>query len=246
MKKLTITVIIMLILICITTGGVQAVFQSIPNSTALSYTTDNWLVKVRQMEATGQVMGLRESLQSTTVGTSNLLPSSSSNGIDVHLQKNTEYGAMLILAVSDYGKQGNGTDGSDHINDSTYGLATTTGNKTGVYEVGAVYEAVAAGNPYDNASVSQGLYKANVKYRDEYIQTVGNQTTYTPVASSLRAGDALNMYNWQGVTGGTWFYRPPNLSYATFYMQRKGLAFNTVKGSGTATGRAVMVNGTGF
>lgn len=94
-------------------GDSKAVLQSNGNTSA-TYNVNNWMIKVRQMEAIGGAMGLSESLNS------NLTASSESNNIDVHMQKNTEYGAMAILSASAYGNPNKIVSGG-----------TTTGNVTG-------------------------------------------------------------------------------------------------------------------
>ncbi len=139
-RKITIGALIMLTLICLTTGGVEANYQSSPNVRARTNSRNTWMLGVRQMETAGQVMGLKESINTTSLSST-----TGANNIDVHFQKNTEYGAMAILAVSDYGKQGNGTSGSDYIHTNTYGLATTTGNASGIYGLGKSWELVAGG-----------------------------------------------------------------------------------------------------
>ena len=106
------------------------------------------MINVRKMEETGGTLGLTDSINSTDL-TSN---GESSNNIDIHMQKNTEYGAMAILSASSYGNQNVIANGE-----------TTTGNETGVY----IYynaEWVAAG-------VLQGVENftnANSKYKNQY------------------------------------------------------------------------------
>lgn len=80
----------------------------------------DWIQQIRKMEILGETLGLdgNASLNNST---------GNSNNLDVHMQKNTEYGAMAILSSSNYGKlvpvhaASNGS------------LKTTTGNKSGVY-----------------------------------------------------------------------------------------------------------------
>lgn len=138
-------------------------------------------------------MGLKETLSSKST-----LQSSRSNNIDVHLQKNTEYGAMLILAVSDYGKQGNGTTGSDYISKSTYGLATTTGNVSGIYNLGERYEWVAAGAKEAFSSSFNTLSGANGNIFRYYANL------YTTTETG-KVGDAmLETPQWQASSGASW------------------------------------------
>ena len=103
-KKLKLTTLLLIAIICIATTNVQATYQSTNTGTVVKNNlvngTTGFMTTVRQMEASGQVMGLSETVNTTTG-----VATSTSNNIDVHMQKNTEYGAMVILAVSDYGKQ---------------------------------------------------------------------------------------------------------------------------------------------
>lgn len=71
-------------------------------------------MNVRKMEELGGAMGLTETLNDN-------LTSTTSNNIDVHIERNTEYGAMAILSVSNYGNPSKIKNGE-----------TTTGNKSGI------------------------------------------------------------------------------------------------------------------
>lgn len=90
-----------------------AVLQSNGNTTA-RYPLNTWPSKIREMEKLGGAMGLTETLNDN-------LTSTTSNNIDVHMEKNTEYGAMAILSASSYGNPNIIANGD-----------TTTGNKTGI------------------------------------------------------------------------------------------------------------------
>ncbi len=141
-KKLILTMVFIIMLIALTTTTVQANYQSVYN--AYNYNkykvevANRWITNIRNMEADGQVMGLTETKDDTT-----LMSTSGSNNIDVHMTKNTEWGAMVILSAStEYGKQGEGED--RYVYDGT-GLKTTTGNVYGVYPVLYNSEWVAGG-----------------------------------------------------------------------------------------------------
>ena len=95
-------------------GKVHAVLQANGND-GTTYNLSNWMINVRKMEELGGAMGLSETLND------NLTSSSASNNIDVHMEKNTEYGALAILSASSYGNPNKIEDGN-----------TTTGNVTGV------------------------------------------------------------------------------------------------------------------
>lgn len=244
-KKLTLIALMMINLICITAGGVQANFQSSPNVKAKTNSLTNWMLQVRQMEASGQVMGLKETLHSTTLDSAQNLEGTLSNKIDVHLQKNTEYGAMLILAVSDYGKQGNCTTGSDYINRSTYGLATTTGNISGVYGIGSCSEWVSAGIPsYFNTKLNAIGSTNSAFYQDKY----GNAYSAEEIG---KIGDA--MFETKGWQNG----QAREVSKTFPALTRGGYGTSTTDGrpftyfayyveSGNYSARACIVNGNGF
>ena len=123
----------------------------------------SWMVNIRNMEKSGEAMGLSETFNPDYTSTS-------SNGIDVHMMKSTEYGAIAILSASGYGNP-------QKLQNSTE--KTTTGNKTGVYFSGANWEWVAggvAGNP---------VSEMNARYYDKYGVDI----------STAKVGDALGNYN---------------------------------------------------
>ncbi len=99
-----------------------------------------WIKQIRQMETTGQTMGLDETLNG-------LEATSEENGIDVHMMLPTEYGAVAILSASGYGNPGKLKDEAD------LQKRTTTGNATGVYFTGNRWEI--------SASVDSGKYVNN-------------------------------------------------------------------------------------
>ncbi len=150
----TLTVLILIIMFCVLLqGSVQAALQSVPKGTTKRDTATNWVINVRKMENAGGGMGLKETTNETSG-----LAESQSNNIDVHLLKSTEYGAIVLLGASDYGKQGTSIDARRMDQGATTGndvQASTTGNKYGIYELGyenmqadtknAYYEWVAGG-----------------------------------------------------------------------------------------------------
>lgn len=180
--KLISLVVILVVMTLLPVGNVKAALQANSNThykkTNSPYT---WMAQIRNMEKSGEAMGLSETLNS------NLTASSDSNGIDVHMMKSTEYGAIAILSASGYGNP------QTLQNSST---KTTTGNKTGVYFNGTDWEYVAGG--YDG-NIFKGV---NAKYYDAY------NTSRT----SAKAGDALGSstetnpgcYRWHSATRGNW------------------------------------------
>jgi len=103
-----------IIFLILNQGKVHAVVQANGND-GTAYNLSDWMINVRKMEELGGTMGLSETLND------NLTSSSTSNSIDVHMEKNVEYGALAILSASSYGNPNKVEDGN-----------TTTGNVTGV------------------------------------------------------------------------------------------------------------------
>lgn len=138
-------------------------------------TIANWLLNIRKMEEIGGTLGLTD-----TINTENLTSASeTSNNLDIHMQKNTEYGAMAILSASAYGNQ------------NKIGIGeTTTGNRTGILINGNVELVAAEGG--DSLYAYQDI---NTKYENLY-----------KIGSDLKLiGDACNeSLGWHGGTG-SWF-----------------------------------------
>lgn len=149
---------------------VNASLQS-NGGTAITKKRDDWMVEIRQMEATGGNFGLAETTKS------DLTFSNTSNSIDVHMQKNTEYGAMAILSASSYG------------NPSTISAnGTTTGNNTGVV-ITSNYEWVAA--HYGFVDIVDGYGGVQGRSRKEPLSYNGKYYNYYLNESYAFNGDAL-------------------------------------------------------
>ena len=167
-KNITIF-LLLIIFIILNTGKSKAVLQANDN-TAATYNLSAWMLNVRKMEELGGAMGLSES-----VSTENLT-STSSNNIDVHMEKNSEYGALVILSASSYGKP-------DKVDNDQ----TTTGNATGVL-MKINSEWVAAGA----TTYATNYAKAKARYKDVY--------TTSPTS---KPGDALiETKSWHGAESG--------------------------------------------
>ena len=153
------------------TTSSKAVLQSNGNDGA-TYNLNVWMINVRKMEQLGGAMGLSETLNS------NLTSSSDSNNIDVHMQKNTEYGALAILSASSYGNPNKVNDGE-----------TTTGNATGVV-MKLNSEWVAAGTVYGATNYANAVER----YKNIYYKNY-----------SKRNGDAITeTYGWYGSNDSEW------------------------------------------
>ena len=140
-------------------GQVKAALQANPNTQYTKIATpENWMKGFRQMETAGGAMGLNETLNF------DLTSSSGSNGIDVHMMRTTEYGAIAILSASGYGNPSN-----------AQAITSTTGNETGIIINTSQWEWTAGGL---QRSIFSGV---NSRYFDSYT---GSQ-------ASAKVGDAL-------------------------------------------------------
>lgn len=114
-KKYLMIIVLVVAMLLLGANNSHAVLQS-NGGTKAKYNFPEFILKIRQMESLGGTLGLTETINTTT-----LLPTSESNNLDIHMEKNTEYGAIAILSVSSYGNPNKINDGQ-----------TSTGNKTGI------------------------------------------------------------------------------------------------------------------
>ena len=177
-KKILISILLVFaLLFVIHPCSVKAVLQS-KNGTATAKKLDQWILQIRQMQSAGGTLGLGDTINSNGLTSDN-------KDLDIHMQKNTEYGALAILSASAYGNPNVITDGQ-----------TTTGNSTGaVMRVGSdsVMEWVAAG-----AGLTSTTYAKNAKAR--YINNDYGITT----GEKYHAGDAMDIGNWHGSRSAAW------------------------------------------
>lgn len=159
---------------------VQAVLQS-NGGTPATKKIDDWILNIRKMESTGGTLGLNE-----TINTTGLLATTDSNGLDCHMEKNTEYGAMVLLSASSYGNPNIIKSGD-----------TTTGNVTGV--VMNINKEWVAASAIPNLTRTTYYKNANSRYvNNDYGETEGGK---------YHKGDAMQQGGWHSdspVT--TWFY----------------------------------------
>ena len=185
MKKVLITTALVTVG-ALAIGGTssQAALQSNPttHSSGKTATGASWITSIRDMEKSGQTMGLNE-----TIGT-NLVATSSSNNIDVHMMRTTEYGAMAILSASGFGWSGKLADAP---------VKSTTGNVTGVYVPGNRWEWTAG-------VCADSTVGKDARYYDLY--KISDRT-------SAKVGDALGLdtyttnpgcSGWHGATDDYW------------------------------------------
>lgn len=166
-KKQRITIGILTILcVFLISNKVQAAASLQSNGANPVYLNVNdWLTRIRQMQAPGGTLGLTDEISETNLTSEN-------KDLDIHMQKNTEYGAMTILATSSYGNPNTIENGE-----------TTTGNKTGV----VMYSR----GEWTSASLEEsGIEKfqiASKRYKD----------IYTTDFEQKKVGDANELYTWR-------------------------------------------------
>ena len=169
---ITIFLIIFLQIIILCTTS-QAALESNGNTPATK-DVGSWLNSIRKMESAGGTLGLSETINDTT-----LLGTSSSNSLDIHMEKNGEYGIMAILSASSYGNPNPVGDGE-----------TTTGNPTGI-KINLNKEWVSAGT----VSACWQYANADARYKDIYTAT-----------GTRKNGDALlETSGWHSSGASTWF-----------------------------------------
>ncbi len=181
MKKIKILAIICALVMA---TNVHAALQSRPGVEAKNGVYANEFFKgIRDMEATGGVLNLNAKF-TENASTGEYEEISISNSIDVHMCKNTEWGAAAMLSASDYGI-GNGNMKYDY-NGATkiYGVgASTTGNMTGIFALGWSAEYVAAGikNKMQDR-YAKYLLNASARYVDTYEEgdSQDDYTRYIP------------------------------------------------------------------
>ena len=175
MKKKKMLLLILMMTIGIVMGkgtNSQATLQSNGGSPATK-DINGWITGIRQMQATGGTLGLTDTINGTNLTSGN-------KNLDIHMQKNTEYGAMVILSASSYGNPNHIADGQ-----------TTTGNETGVV-MKINKEWVAAGMSNTKAT---SMKNASNRYKNQYTAP-----TYTE-----KAGDAIaTIGGWHSSAATTW------------------------------------------
>lgn len=196
-KKIIMFFVLAGMLCLITPTKANAALQS-NGGTASTKKFDDWIIQIRQMEAMGGTLGLSE-----TINTTGLLSTTDSNGLDCHMEKNTEYGALVILSASSYGNPNKITDGE-----------TTTGNVTGV-KMNINSEWVAAG-----AGLTETTY---AKVAD--LRYINNDYGTTP-GGKYHTGDAMDIGTWHSSRGTNWITDVGGKSVGGFLRGYSGSVFS--------------------
>ena len=150
------------------------------NGTLYEKTVSYFFELVRSMETSTGTLG-----KSSNINTTNYVDSSG-NGIDCHLEKNTEYGTVTLLAASVYG--------NTTSNDTT----STGANNTGVFQMsnGKVeYVANTLQESESSAKISNSYNKALTNADSRYVDEYKSTTKY-----SIPGDGILETDGWGGST----------------------------------------------
>lgn len=167
-KLILFTILMITLILILLPNTVNAALQS-NGGTPKTDTINNWLINIRNMQATGGTLGLTDSIDNNNLTSNN-------TNLDIHMEKNTEYGALVILSASSYGKPNKVNDGD-----------TTTGNATGV-KMKINREWVSAGcSSFNSAKFQSALERYKNIYTTSYV---------------AKKGDAI--LSWHGSTRSNW------------------------------------------
>lgn len=252
MKQKLKKIIIVVAIVSLNIAGetIYAMVESRPGETPLNNITANEMfTRGRRVEQEGEALGL-------TAVVDQFGNEPISNNIDVHMMKNTEWGAVAYLAQSIYGK---GTDNSIVSNGSyTGGASTPTGylsntnksttlNAYGVYGMSntSYYPYMAAHNPAYSYTDMLSITNARVRYKDIYTTTD---------MSDIPGGATTETYGWYGQqTSPSHYYTSFSSSRPMIVRGYNGgiFCFNTSttyigSASSSVTMRLAVVNGTGL
>ena len=228
-KKLILSIIIVLAIILIN-GNVHAVGgQASGTSSLYSKTVSYFFELIRAMESPTGTLGVDSNINTTTY------VDSSSNGIDCHLEKNTEYGTITLLAASEYG------------NATSTDSASTAIGATGVFQMNNGYREYVA-NTWSSAengtattnSFNGALTSADARYVNKYYGTKDNFTSRGYV---IKGDGLIQTDGW----GGDYFF--VTSGYPVFYRGDDGLFgydYNYGHSISNNGARAVVVCGSGL
>ena len=206
----------------------NAVVESRPDSASLvNKTASEFFALIRKMETADGPMGLNATVDDQGNETT------PSNNIDAHMIKNTEYGTVGMLAASIYGANTSGG--------YSYGsYRNTTGNATGVYQMGAIEE--------DNFEYVAGIYGESTSSRLTNIKNAPQKywDNYTE-AKLPKPGDGTLEISW-GSTRWISSYVPVFNRNIIDYRTSGVFHYSTSDGSGSYnySSRAVVVSGVGL
>lgn len=193
-KKIILSISIILAIILIN-GNVHAVGgQASGTSSLYSKTVSYFFELIRAMETPTGTLGVNSNINTTTY------VDSSGNGIDCHLEKNTEYGTIALLAASEYG------------NKTSTDSASTALGATGVFQMNnGKYEYVANtwssaenGTPTTNR-YNRALTSADARYVNKYY---GTKDDFTSRGYVIKGDGLIQTDGWGDYTYFVHSYSP--------------------------------------
>ncbi|MDD4066474.1 MAG: hypothetical protein PHH22_00655 [Clostridia bacterium] len=127
-------------------------------------------------------------------------------GLNSHLIKNSEWGAVAYLAQSKYGRNGVQTSWSDDYITGGIAEESTTGNNYGIFDMnGGLWEYVAAGL---NSNVENTFGSANAKYYEGY-SSYGDRYGDAVFETSSSSSDSTSWHSGRSrfISSGSSFFR---------------------------------------
>ena len=221
-KKLFLSIIVVLAILFMH-KNVYAVGGQASGPSSLRFKNVSYFFElIRAMETSTGTLGKNSNINTDTY------VDNSGNGIDCHLEKNTEYGTITLLAASEYG------------NATSTDSASTGLGSTGVFQMSNGYSEYVAntyssekdGTPTTN-DYNGALTRADSRYVNKYY---GSKHSIT--------GDGL--IETDGAGGDTWFL---DADYPVFYRGVIGLyGYNRLTGEPSygLSARAVVMCGSGL
>ena len=215
-KKLFLSIIVVLAILFMHKNVYAVGGQASSTSSLYSKTVSYFFELIRAMETPTGTLG-----KSSNINTSTYVDSSG-NGIDCHLEKNTEYGTITLLAASEYGN----TTSTDSAS-TGLGASGVFQMNNGRYEyVANTYSSTEGGDPTTN-SYNGALTRADSRYVNKYFGSTHSIT-----------GDGLIDTDWL------------NTSAPVFVRGDSGLFGDLYNGVGrddsSNSARAVVVCGSGL
>ena len=224
-NKIIATSVVAIIMTAFNVNISNAVLESRPDSVSLvNKIPSDFFSLIRQMETSDGPLGLNATVSDDGTETS------SSNNIDVHMIKNTEYGTVGMLAASVYGtKNGKGVSNG-----------TTTGNATGVYQMGTgvngdKHEFVAGILGDTSSSKLKNIKNAPQKYWNNYT-----------LDKISKPGDGTLEISWYSTSWVTANYPVFGRSYDYSVFGANYNYGNVTVSNSMYSSRAVVVSGAGL
>lgn len=209
-KKLFLSIIVVLAILFIHKNVYAVGGQASGTSNLRNKTVSYFFELIRAMETSTGTLGKSSNINTDTY------VDNSGNGIDCHLEKNTEYGTITLLAASEYG------------NATSTDSASTGLGSTGVFQMnnGPIYEYVANtyssekdGTPTTN-DYNGALTRADSRYVNKYygskhsitgdglIETdgAGGHTTFVSSDGPVFCRGYGGLFGYNGVNGSYYSY----------------------------------------